>query len=178
VFDAVLIENRAMKNEKAIRVRQAAAEDLEQLCKIRNNETLFKEYLEDCEGDNAYFLVAEAEAKIVGFGLVYLDVTRKGKKKSHLPKLSDLHVLEDYRRRGVGKTLVEAREALAKQRGYSQIYLSIDPAESPEMMNLARKLNYFAVQTQPYQVTAIYYDSQGQPYEKTYFRLDFRKSLT
>jgi GNAT superfamily N-acetyltransferase len=160
-----------------IKIRQATMEDLEQLCKVRNNEKLFKEYLEECDGEKSYFLVAEIEKKIVGFGLVYLDTTKKGKRKSHLPKLSDLYVAEEYRKKGVATSLVKARETLAKQYGHSHIYVSIDPNESAEMICLAKKLSYMPIQPQPYLVSAIYYDQDGQPYEKQYFRIDFKKDL-
>lgn len=166
-----------MKISGEIKIRQAKIEDIEPLCRARNNEKLFIEYLEECDGEKAHFLVAEIEEKIVGFGLVYLDVTKKGKKKSHLPKLSDLYVIEEYRRKGVATSLIQARETLAKQYGYSQIYVSIDPSESSEMVSLAKKLSYIPLQTQPYLVSALYYDHQGQPYEKQYFRMDFKKNL-
>ncbi|MFY9225599.1 MAG: GNAT family N-acetyltransferase [Blastocatellia bacterium] len=166
-----------MSIENNISIREANIEDLEILCKIRNNEELFRGYLDECQAGKAYFLVAEIEEKIVGFGLVYLDVTKTGKKKSHLPKLSDLYVAKSYRKKGVATALVKFRESLARQSGHSQIYVSIDPDESPEMINLAKKLNYLPLQTDPYPVTATFYDYQGQAYEKTYFRIDFRKSL-
>lgn len=166
-----------MKNNQEINIRQATAEDLEQLCAARNNETLFREYLDECDGEKAYFLIAEIDQKIVGFGLLYLDVTKNGKKKSHLPKLSDLYVIEEFRRKGVATALIQAREALARKYGYAQIYVSIDPAESTEMILLAKKLSYIPMQEQPYPVVALYYDSKGQGYEKTYSRLDFRKIL-
>jgi|GEM_PF-1743028 len=166
-----------MKKEREIKIRQAKIEDMEQLCKARNNEKLFAGYLDECDGEKAHFLVAEIEEAIVGFGLVYLDITKTGKKKSHLPKLSDLYVVEGYRRKGVATALIQARETLAKQYGYSQIYVSIDPSESPEMISLAKKLSYLPLQDQPYAVSALYYDSQGRAYEKEYFRLDFKKDL-
>ncbi len=166
-----------MQNGVGIKIRQAKAEDMEQLCKARNNEKLFAGYLDECDAEKAYFLVAEIDETIVGFGLVYLDVTKTGKKKSYLPKLSDLYVVEGYRRKGVATALIQARETLAKQYGYSQIYVSIDPSESPEMISLAKKLSYMPLQHKPYPVSALYYDSQGQAYEKEYFRLDFKKSL-
>ena len=122
-------------------------------------------------------MVAEIEEKIVGFGLVYLDVTKTGKKKSHLPKLSDLYIAETYRKKGVATALVKFRESLARQYGHSQIYVSIDPDESPEMISLAKKLGYLPLQTDPYPVKATFYDYQGQAYEKTYFRIDFKKAL-
>ncbi len=166
-----------MKKDGEIKIRQAKSEDMEQLCKVRKNEKLFIGYLNECDGEKAHFLVAEIEEAIVGFGLVYLDVTKTGKKKSHLPKLSDLYVVEGYRRKGVATALIQARETLAKQYGYSQIYVSIDPSESPEMISLAKKLSYIPLQDQPHPVSALYYDSQGRAYEKQYFRLDFKKSL-
>lgn len=160
-----------------MKIRQAKTEDIEQLCKARNNEELFRWYLDECDGEKSYFLVAEINEKIVGFGLVYLDITKNGKKKSHLPKLSDLYVVEEYRRKGVATALVQAREVLAKNYGHSQIYVSIDPEESFEMISLVKKLSYLPLQDQPYPVSAIYYDSQGQAYNKQYFRLDFKKNL-
>jgi GNAT superfamily N-acetyltransferase len=160
-----------------IKIRQATMEDIEKLCNARNNEQLFRGYLEECDGEKAYFLIAEINKEIVGFGLVYLDVTKNGKRKSHLPKLSDLYVVAEYRKKGVATALIQARESLAKTYGYSEIYVSVDPLESVEMIALATKLSYVPLQEHPYPVSALYYDSQGQAYEKQYFRLDFRKSL-
>lgn len=97
-----------------LKIRQAKFDDIQQLCSARNNEQLFKGYLEECDGENAHFLVAEINKKIVGFGLVYLGVTKNGKKKSHLPKLSDLYVIEEYRRKGVATALIQARESIEK----------------------------------------------------------------
>lgn len=166
-----------MSKDAEINIRQAKIDDIVKLCSARNNDQLFRRYLEECDGEKAYFLVAEISEKIVGFGLVYLDNTKIGKKKSHLPKLSDLYVVEEYRRKGVATALIQARESLAKKYGYSQIYVSIDPLESSEMIFLAKKLSYLPLQENPYPVSAVYYDSQGQAYEKQYFRLDFKKSL-
>jgi GNAT superfamily N-acetyltransferase len=91
--------------------------------------------------------------------------------------LSDLYVAEKYRRQGVATALILAREALARNYGYSSIYVSIDPVDSCEMVCLAKKLSYLPVQDNPYPVSALYYDSQGLSYEKQYFRLDFKKDL-
>lgn len=160
-----------------MKIRQAKKEDIQQLCDLRNNEQLFRAYLDECDGKRAYFLVAEIADKIVGFGLVYLEVTKNGKKKSHLPKLSDLFAGEKHRRKGIATALIQARELLAKNYGYSKIYVSIDPVDSAEMICLAKKLSYIPLQEQPYPVSAIYFDMQGQAYEKRYSRLDFEKNL-
>lgn len=166
-----------MTEDGQIKIRQAQINDINKLCSARNNELLFRQYLDECDGEKAYFLVAEMNTKIVGFGLIYLDATKNGKKKSHLPKLSDLYVFESYRRKGVATALIQARESLAKEYGYSKIYVSIDPQESTEMIFLAKKLSYIPLQENPYPVSALFYDSQGQAYEKQYFRVDFEKKL-
>ncbi len=166
-----------MEGRGDIKIRQAAMTDVEQLCRARNNEQLFKEYLSECDGENAYFLVAELDETIVGFGLVFLNPTANGKKKSHLPKLSDLYVVESCRRRGVGCALILAGEARARMYGHSEIYVSIDPTESCEMIALALKLRYHPLQSASYPVSARFYDREGRAYLKHYFRLDFAKEL-
>jgi GNAT superfamily N-acetyltransferase len=161
----------------SVTVRAAEQQDLPQLCQVRNTPPLYLGYLDECDGQAAHFLVAELDGRIVGFGVVYLAVTKTGKKKSHLPKLSDLYVLDAYRRRGVATALIQARERLAKQAGHSEIFVSIDPVESAEMIALAKKLAYRPIQAEPYAVDATYYDADGRPYAKRYFRLDFTKRL-
>jgi GNAT superfamily N-acetyltransferase len=133
--------------------------------------------LRECDGESAYFLVAELEQQIVGFGLIYLASTKGGSKKSHLPKMSDIYVVDHRRGEGVATSLVGALEALATQVGHSQIFLSIDPTESVAMTNLARKLSYEPVQTEPYAVSATFYDETGAAYPKHYTRLDYSKTL-
>jgi GNAT superfamily N-acetyltransferase len=166
-----------MTTMSSVKVRAAQRDDLPQLCQVRNSPPLYLAYLDECDGQAAHFLVAELDGQIVGFGVVYLAVTKTGKKKSHLPKLSDLYVVGAHRRRGVATALIQARERLAKQAGHSEIFVSIDPVESAEMIALATKLAYQPMQTTPYAVDATYYDMDGSPYAKRYFRLDFAKAL-
>lgn len=161
----------------AVTIREAERNDLPQLCEVRATRTLYLGYLDECDGQAAHFLVAELEGRIVGFGLVYLAVTRTGKVKSHLPKLSDLYVVDEYRRRGIATALIHARERIAIDAGHSEIYVSIDPIESTEMIALANKLAYLPIQDTPYAVEATYFDAGGRPYAKRYSRLDFFKRL-
>lgn len=165
------------ENHLDLTIRHARLSDLEQLCCVRNNPTLFEQYLQECDGECAHFLVAEIDQRIVGFGLVYLDVTKTGRRKSHLPKLSDLYVGEPYRQRGIGSALIRARESLARDYGHTEIFVSIDPTESPDMIRLIKKHGYHALQSEPYSVTSVFYDSNGKAFEKTYSRIDFRKAL-
>ena len=166
-----------MSNHPKITIRQATLDDLPALCKLRNTKNLFEGYLEECDGISAYFLVAEVAENLAGFGLIYLSTTKTGKTKSHLPKLSDLYVGENYRRMGIATALIEARESIAKTYGHQQMYVSIDPTESAEMMNLVKKLGYQTLQDIPYAVTATFYDDNNRAFDKRYYRLDFIKSL-
>lgn len=108
---------------------------------------------------------------------MYLDVTKNGKRKSHLPKMSDLYVAEDYRKNGIATALIKAKENLTRQYGHSQMHVSIDPFESIEMLSLAKKLSYTPLQSEPYLTSALHYDLQGNGFEKQYYRLDFKKIL-
>ncbi len=167
-----------MTMANSVKIRAAERDDLTQLCQVRDTPALYLEYFDECDGRAAHFLLAELNDQIVGFGLLYLAVTNTGKKKSHLPKLSDLYVAPSHRRHGVATALIQARERLATQAGYSQLYVSIDPVESTEMIALAGKLEYQAMQDTPYAVDATFYDAEGRPFAKRYFRLDFSKYLT
>ncbi len=166
-----------MQAESRIRIRAAVKDDLAELCRARNTPELYERYFAECDGERAHFLVAEIDQRIAGFGLVYLGITNTGKKKSHLPKMSDLHVVDIYRRQGVATSLVQARESVAKRYGFSAIYVSIDPDESVGMLALVRKRKYEQLQEKPYPVCATFYDTNGHPYKKQYFRLDFSKRL-
>ena len=142
-----------------------------------NDNNKFIDYFDQCDGQAAHFLVAELDGRIAGFGMVYLAVTKTGKKKSHIPKLSDLYIGSAQRRRGVATALIQAKERLARTAGHSEIFVSIDPVESAEMIALARKLAYQPMQDTPYPVDSTYYDTEGHPYAKRYFRQDFAKRL-
>lgn len=166
-----------MRAEAAMNIRSAQGADLERLCAARNTPALYRRYLAEADGIRAHFLIAEIDGELAGFGMLYLEVAPGGKRKSHLPKLSDLHVVPDYRRRGVGTALVLAREALARRAGFGAIHVSIDPIDSAAMLALAGKLSYQPMQEHAYPVCATFHDSDGNAYEKHYTRLDFCKRL-
>ncbi len=166
-----------MQAENGIRIRAAVKDDLRELCSARNTEALYESYFSECDGTIAHFLVAEIDQRIAGFGLVYLGITNTGKKKSLLPKISDLFVAEEFRRQRVATILMTACETLAKQYGFSTINVSVDPTESAGMLVLATQRAYEPLQDKPYAVAATFYDTKGHCYNKQYFRLDFSKRL-
>lgn len=151
-------------------IRLANVNDLAALCNVRNNIDLFKYYLKQSERKKVFFVIAEQEAHILGFAIL--------KVNGHLlPKLSDLYVKENYRGNGIGSGLIKYRENIAKNLGYSEIFVSVDPIENPKMIKLVKRHGYEAI-SEPYIKKAVFFNSDGTPYDKTYTRIDLKKLLT
>ena len=131
--------------------------------------TYFIRYLKQYEKMEAYLVIAEQNYRILGFGVLKL-------KGSLLPKLSDLYVNGTYRGKGIGSDLIRYREKIARDLGYSELFVSVDPIENPKMIKLIAKLGYEAI-SEPYLKTAIFYNEDGTTYEKTYSRIDLKKLL-
>ena len=151
-------------------IRLADENDLAALCNVRNNKDLFKYYLERSERKEVYLVIAEQGVHILGFAIL--------KVNGHLlPKLSDLFVKENYRGNGIGSGLIKYRENIAKTLGYSEIFVSVDPIENPKMIKLIKRHGYEAI-SGPYIKKAVFFNSDGTPYDKTYTRIDLKKLLT
>ena len=151
-------------------IRAANEEDINGLCNIRNKKDLFIKYLKQHENKEVYLAVAEKDNTILGFGVLKL-------KGSLLPKLSDLYVKGIYRGKGVGTDLIRYREKIARSLGFSGLIVSVDPIENPKMIKLITKHGYEAI-SEPYIKTAIFYNDDGTTYEKTYSRIDLKRSLS
>ena len=150
-------------------IRFANENDLSSLCSLRNNRDLFTNYLNQFLSKEIYFVVAEQNSLILGFGVLKLKGTLH-------PKLSDLYVSEVYRRKGIGSDLIKYRENIARNLGYTEIFVSVDPIENPKMVKLIKKHSYKTI-TEPYLKKAIFYNDDGSSYEKTYTRIDLKKLL-
>ena len=158
------------KNNMKYRIRLANKNDLAALCNVRNNKDLFKYYLDRCERKEVYLAIAEQEARILGFAILKVE-------GDLFPKLSDLYVKESYRGNGIGSGLIKYRENIAKTLGYSEIFVSVDPIENPKMIKLIKRHGYEAI-SEPYIKKAVFFNSDGTPYDKTYTRIDLKKLLT
>jgi GNAT superfamily N-acetyltransferase len=150
-------------------VRLANDGDINGLCEIRNNKDLFIKYLKQHENKEANLVVASEDNTILGFGVLKL-------KGILFPKLSDLYVKETHRGKGVGTDLIRYREKIARSQNFSDLYVSVDPIENPKMIKLITKLGYEAI-SEPYKKTAIFHNDDGTTHEKTYSRIDLKKSL-
>jgi GNAT superfamily N-acetyltransferase len=150
-------------------IRLANENDILGLCNIRDNKELFTKYLNQHENKELYLVIAEQNEDIFGFGVLKL-------KGSLIPKLSDLYVKEIYRGMGIGSDIIKYREEMARDLGYTQMFVSVDPIENPKMISLIKRLGYDPF-SEPYLKTAIYYNENGTTYDKTYTRIDFKKLL-
>jgi GNAT superfamily N-acetyltransferase len=95
-------------------------------------------------------VIAEQNKTILGFRVLKL-------KGNLFPKLSDLYVNENYRGNGVGSDLIKYREKIARDLGYSDIFVSVDPIENPKMIKLITKHGYETI-SEPYLKSAIFYN--------------------
>ncbi|MCL4340392.1 MAG: GNAT family N-acetyltransferase [Thaumarchaeota archaeon] len=93
-------------------------------------------------------LVAKANGVIVGyilnrvelnFGSFGLNLTKKG----HVVSVA---VLEDYRRKGIGRSLIELSIAAMKKRGCKEIFLEVR-ISNDEAINLYKKLGFTITKT-------------------------------
>lgn len=151
------------------RIRVANEIDLKGLCEIRNNKDLFIRYLKQQDDKEIFLVIAEKDHVVLGFGVLKLI-------GSLHPKLSDLYVKETYRGRGIGSDLIRYREKMASDKGFSELFVSVDPIENSKMIKLITKLGYKAI-SEPYIKSAIYYKDDGTTYKKAYSRIDLKKSL-
>lgn len=100
-------------------VRSAALEDAQALFNLNmafNGEDISLEYIADSirSNDRELVFLAECDGKTVGFCCVQL-------KKSFCynvdtAEITEMYVDEKYRRRGIGKTLIEFAEKICKER--------------------------------------------------------------
>lgn len=150
-------------------IRVANENDLSSLCIIRNNKDLFTSYLNQYEKKEVYLVIAEQNDIIFGFGVLKL-------RGGLLPKLSDLYVKENYRGNGIGSDLIRFRENIARDLGFSEMYVSVDPIENPKMISLIKRHGYQPI-SEEYLKTAIFYNEDGTTYNKTYTRIDLKKLL-
>ena len=95
----------------------------------RFNFHIDREYYERCierhnEGE-LLLLLARLKQDYVGYCLLNWQPKYAPFKNSALPEIQDLNVVDQYRRRGIGRKIVEYCEALARQEGHDEMGIGV-----------------------------------------------------
>ena len=82
-------------------------------------------YAEQQQGKRDVF-VATLDGKVVGY-VTLLTLSRYAPlREQGVPEISDLNVINEHQRRGIGSALVYAAERLARQRGYAAVGIDVE----------------------------------------------------
>jgi ribosomal-protein-alanine N-acetyltransferase len=146
------------KLEKGYTLRRATKEDISQIINI-NIQTLPEHYpyifyLDHLENYNKAFYVAEADGQIVGYimpriewGLSLLRSFPKFVRKGHVVSIA---VLEPFRKRGIGKSLMEkSMNSMKEDFKAEEVYLEVRISNEPAI-NLYKKLGFSIIKTLSY----------------------------
>lgn len=117
---------------KDLIIRPMAEADITALCLADGGETpenreCFERYL--CwqeQAKDCVFLLAFLGGQLAGHLFVFYHDDPSLGQGMDLPRLADLRVFEPYRRRGVGRALLEAGEAVAKTVS-DRVFLTVEP---------------------------------------------------
>lgn len=120
------------------------------------------------QGDYFYAVAFKGEHSV---GTIALDC----RPNDLQPEMKNLWVYKDARRQGVGSTLVAFVEDLARDAGFEEIFLGVDP-ENPRAIPLYVGLEYSP--TGDHRMAAyVFVDDDGKPAQREQRDAIYRKSL-
>jgi GNAT superfamily N-acetyltransferase len=168
------------RDKRRYAVRQATEADLAALTGIKSPRAIHKDRLRDADADRLLYLVIEEFGKTIGFGLLVFErppTWSDANDHSRLPALVDLHVRPDRRNRGAGSFLIGWMEATARARGYTHLYIGVNPVDNSRAYQLYLRLGYTPLQTHPYRSHWKFTDSGGNVHEGNDWNVDVAKDL-
>lgn len=174
------MNDQPMKNP--LSVREANETDLPGLLAVRYAATpgIHLDRMQQAENGDLSYLVIERASEIVGFCVLVFrrppgwsdaaDPTR-------LPQMIDLFVAEAVRGQGVGRFFIAQIEDIARNSGYQQLFVGVDPVENPRAHALYLRLGYAPLQDAPQRTRWRFVDSSGAVHQGEEWHLDLRKPL-
>ena len=105
------------------------------------------------DGKTLRYLVVEFNREIVGFGRLATARSPAMPSAEYFPRMSNLNVREDMRRRGFASLLIRTMEDLARGMGHPRIYVGVQRDNRPALA-LYTKLGYQPIHTAPVQSAA------------------------
>ena len=100
------------------------------------------------DGKNLRYLVAEVDGQVVGFGRLALVWHPAVSGAAFFPRMSNLNVREDMRRRGFGTLLIKTMENLTRAAGYPRICVGVQTGNDVAL-RLYTRLGYQPITGQP-----------------------------
>ncbi len=161
-------------------IRAATSVDLPALTQIKAPEALHRDRLRDASDEGMLYLLIEHPHAVVGFGLLVFKrppTWPDADDRSRLPAIVDLLVVPECRGRGAGSVLIEAMEEIAFSRGYTCLYLGVDPVDNPMAYRLYLRLGFVPLQDTPYRSHWRFTDSEGNVHEGDEWSVDMMKDL-
>lgn len=163
-------------------MRPACEADIPALTAIKGkgSEALHRDRLRFVQEGGFHYQVLLVEEELVGFACLVFRRPASwsdGEDTSRLPQIVDLQVKESQRGRGYGSAFIRLLEQQARQAGYRQIYLAVEPLANPRAFALYRRLGYQPLQDQPYHTAWQFQDSQGKVHRGEMWVVDMLKRL-
>jgi GNAT superfamily N-acetyltransferase len=128
-------------------IRDASMADLEALerCYRRADHA---ERIRTADGRTRRYLVVELEGEVVGFGRVMLAASPSDRAALCFPRIANLNVRPDMRRRGLATALVLAMERIARAAGHRVVHMGVN-RDNARAGPLYRRLGYEPVEGPP-----------------------------
>lgn len=88
-------------------------------------KSIYESYLNEQSHNIRSVIIAKENGKFCGYVTIKWKSEYPLFSQENIPEISDLNVLPHFRKNGIGTTLINASEALAKERGHSSIGLGV-----------------------------------------------------
>jgi ribosomal protein S18 acetylase RimI-like enzyme len=157
-----------------ITVRDATTRDIESLTRLRPPRGL---HLDRIDQSKTRYVIAESAGKPVAFGVIHFEGDPMWDRPEQAPRVMDLYVAPNLRGKGVGGRVLRALESSARERGFSAVYLQVEPDRNPKALQLYRKLGYQPMQARPYKDFFRSVDERGNVTEGEELVIDMKKWL-
>lgn len=137
-----------------MQIRSATNADIPAITQLKDvvDDSRYIQRILETKGGKAAYLLVEHNDQIIG--QVFLKYYGTSHHPTY-PNMEDLFVHLQFRSQGVGTMLISACERLAKERGYAQIGLSVNPTLNEKAKSLYEKLGYVSFGEEPY-LDAVY----------------------
>jgi GNAT superfamily N-acetyltransferase len=164
--------------DTSVVIRDAQIEDLAELAALKKTSALHRDRMREAQRGSLRYLVAEVEGEVVGFGVLVFTQPATWPEMKHLPQMIDLLVRPDLRSRGIGRVMIARMEELAREAGFTEMLLGVDPINNPAACRLYERLGYLPIDPKPVEDRWEFTDSDGNVHSGVNWIVHMKKPLT